>query len=620
MKILRSIFVSSLAAVAALCACERMVDFQTVVDAPAVLVYSQSAGEKNTAVVTVSHTPVGSYGSFSTVFDVNCNSGSHAAAKVEVYYCPFAAEDYIAKNGLKCSVLPEKYLRIAKYVEDDDSTEPGSEAVLTLPENARVTVDSVKISLVGDLSELQERMYVAAVKIAAGDISGSEVSGTYYIKVLAEKNSIKPITSSTDISGFSPSDYSGMEYIAGLSGSINDSQSLPAEPVEVKIDLHDTYLVTGFLLGLQSPGYYGAPKISAIEYSEDGKEWEQAGTPESILIEGNEGFIGFYGAIKSRYLKMTVDASVMSQWARTLNYLHFRYIESMDPMVYLNETEYADEIRHTPAGSESSMAVNLNVFNTIPTGKSITVTAAQDNSLVAGYNQKHGTKYETVPVSNVKIEGSAVIAAQGSQASKAIVVRLQGDLSKFNSEAGYLIPVKLSSGDAEVSKTKGVAYIVVRQRTVYLRSDFTESQIGAPKLANKSAWVLTGTAPSWSGQLSELIDGNYDTSYTYYTGWGAASGPEWTIELDKVYDFYGVGITVGTEWDGSASVEDFELLVSTDGSAYESLGTPSMTDKSICMNGTTGMAALYGPKKAKYVKIKYSYYYKDFAELDIYAK
>ncbi len=618
MKKIKSISVS-LAAVAALCACERMVDFQTVVDAPAVLVYSQSAGEDKTASVTVSHTPQGSFGSFSTVFDVNCNSGSHAAAKVEVYYCPFAAEDYIAKNELKSSVLPEEYLRIAKYVEEDDSLDPSSSAVLTLPENARVTVDSVKISLVGDLSQLQERMYVAAVKISAGNINGSEVSGTYYIKVLPEVNSIKPITSSNDISGFSPSDYAGMEYIAGLSGSIETQQSLPAEPLEVIVDLKDEYLVTGLEFGLMSPGYYGAPKISAIEYSEDGENWEQAGTPESILIEGESGFIGFYGALKGRYLKMTIDASVMSQWARSIQYLHFNYIESTDPMVYLGETVYKDEVRHTPAGSESSMAVNLNVYNAIPTNKSITVTAAQDNSLVAEYNKKHGTKYETVPAANVKIEGTAVISAQQSQASKAIVVSLQGDLSKFTSAEGYVIPVKISTGDVEVSKTKGVAYIVVTQRTVYLRCDFTEDQIGAPKLSNKSAWTLTGTGPAWGGQLSELIDGNYENANTYYTSWGGP-GPEWTIELDKVYDFYGCGITVEADWSGNSSVEDFELLVSTDGTNYESLGTPSMSDKSICMNGNTGMAALYGPKKAKYVMIKYSYYYKDIAELDIYAK
>lgn len=618
MRNINKILFIGAAAVAAFASCTRDLDYSTTIDVAQTLVYAENGGIQKMETTKIAHTPVGSFGGYQTVFRVKCNSGNHEAQKVTVEYSEAAAKEYLATADIKASVLPAEFIRVCKYSKDDESLEPAKTAVLTLPADEFNTADSVKVALVGDFTLLQEREYIAAVTVKGDKSEGSQVMGTYYLKVLTEQNCIKPIESVSDIAGFQPSDYTGMEYIQGLSGSITSRVNLPSNPVEVIVDLKDKYLLTGIKLGLYSS--WSIPSFSSIECSEDSQTWQQAGTPEELFMNGNDGYIGFYGYLSARYVKFTVDASAVSSYYRKLNSFSFFFIESTEPMVYLAQTEFTDEVRHTPAGSESTMKIELDVLNALAKNTSISVTGTQKNDLVAAYNTAHGTNYQTVNQANVKIEGTAVIAANETQAKSPITVSLQGDLSGFTSKDGYLIPVELTTSDAGVSAKKGTAYIIVRQRTVYFRSYFDVDALGLKRVSDKSGWSVQssgsnygswGYGQDWPG----MIDNDYE-NYVYSMN----ANVQINFTLDKEYDIEGFSIAVAKSYYGETTVNDYTVLVSSDGSEYEELGTVSMNDGSIVMKDTVGHCAMYGPKKAQYVRIVYSASYVQLCEFDIYTK
>lgn len=616
MKNIIKLSIISVVALLSLSACERMVDYTTTIDAYPHRIYSNSFGEENIDMAKITHAPIGSFCSFSKVMPLNANTGNHGTLTVEAVYDEQAAQAYISKTASKAKVLPAEYLRIVKYVKDDLSTEPSSSATITIPEGLGNSADSLYIMLSGDLTKLTELEYIAAVSISSADMATSEVKGTYYLQVLTEKNCIKQIESQDDVMGFNPSDYSGMEYIEGLSGNINENHRVSTqETVTVAMDLKNTYLISGLAYDVLY-SWDNSPTISAIMYSEDNTNWEQAGSPEGKeYINDNSTYVAFYGFIKARYLKFTIDAT--QSYYGHFNNFRFFYMESENPMIYLADGDFKGQILHNPAGTEGNMNVELNVKNTIPTSKAISVSASVDNSLISSYNAAHGTAYESINTSNINIEGNVVIAPNASEGNSKFKITLTGDLSGYTSDNSYLIPVTVSTSDAEVSKTKSVAYIVVEQKTVYLRSNFVESQIGAPALQDKSGWSIEGTAPYWGNfnDVNGLIDGDVSAEASWYS-WD--SYPNWTITLDKEYDFYGVAVFTVENY--GISLSDFEIAISTDGSNFKTLGTASAADGSRVDQGTKAMSALFKAEKAKYVKITYMNTYFDLSEIDIYAK
>ena len=113
MKNIVKYMMAAVAGMGVLAACEQLEDFQTTVDAPDVLVYSQRAGSANVHTTKVAHAPVGSFGSYDAVFPVTCNSGSHKATTVKVVYDAEAAQAYkdekkLAKQGMAMPFDEEK--------------------------------------------------------------------------------------------------------------------------------------------------------------------------------------------------------------------------------------------------------------------------------------------------------------------------------------------------------------------------------------------------------------------------------------------------------------------------------------------------------------------------------
>lgn len=600
----------AVAGMAVLSACEQLEDFQTTVDAPDVLVYSQQAGASNVHTTKVAHAPVGSFGSYEAVFPVTCNSGDHKAATVKVIYDADAAQAYKDEKKLAHTILPAEFISVEKYVAGSEVA-ASSEAVLSLPEDARVTTDSVRVSLTGDLSKLTEKSYIAALTISSDAFSGSEVLGTYYLEVLTEKNCIRPLEDMDQLAGKQP-DRSGWEYIEGLSGDVTSRKSLPGEPLTVVVDMKQTYIVTGVRFGLYS-SWGGAPVYSSIEYSVDGSSWEQAGSPDGNQLEAdNAVIVAFYGYVEARYIRFTADASNVYSYYRYLNDFGIYSAASKDPTLYFDcghANVFTGKVKHSPVSSSTDVDYSFPV-RVAPAGTStLTGTVAVDNSLIAAYNEAKGTAFEALPAANLKLEYASVSIPGGSVKSEDVHVALTGDLSALRASAGYLIPLKLSSS-AAVDPENSVVYVVVEVMEQLIKSNPTADDLGGLALvSDRSGWsAVDGDGypvddifgqSSWSGSESDPII--VDLGAEYEIG---------AIALGSVYGNYG----------DYYRVNGATLAYSLDGASFTGVGVAAASD--FVWQSPYQVAVLEVTVKARYIRVSdiTATYYYGLNNFNVYVK
>ncbi|MBQ7709842.1 MAG: discoidin domain-containing protein [Bacteroidales bacterium] len=598
--------------------CQELENFNTTIDAAPVLAYTPQGGLGNIHTTKVAHAPVGSFGSYEVIFPVQCNSGSHKSMQVEVVYSAEAAQTYASEHStakLPYNVLPAENLQIEKYIYNAEEGAAAQAPVLTLPENARFSSDSVKVSLTGDLSQLTEKRYVAALTFKPSQYATSEDLGTYYLEVLTEINCIRPLSNMSEMAGLQPADRSAWEYIEGLSGNVTSRKSLPAQPTEVVVDMKDTYILTGLQFGLYS-SWGGAPVYSSIEYSVDGETWEQAGTPdESALTANNNVNVAFYGYIEARYVKFTVDASAVSSWSRYINGFNIFYVESTEPTLYIDNREFSGKIQFSDEGAVSTVSAKF-VVKVAPIGTSaINFTMAVDNSLVAAYNTEKGTSFGTIDAANVKVSGASSIAA-AAVSSEEVEVTLQGDLSSYNDENGYLIPVKLQS-DASVSATLGVVYITVYPKVAQFKVNFEESALGS-WVADRSAWSASEQNGSmYGGGFNTLFDGDLSTYIDLYTWSGNI---QYTVDLGAVLSITGICLQHNEQDTYYQQLNSMQLEISTDGSSYKDLETVSREDGTLVVSGTKNMVGFLAPKDVRYIRITPNNTESTLAEFNVYTK
>lgn len=616
MKNIVKYMMAAVAGMGVLAACEQLEDFQTTIDAPDVLVYSQQAGSANVHTTKIAHAPVGSFGSYDAIFPVTCNSGSHKATTVKVTYDADAAQAYKDEKKLEHSILPAEFLSITKYVAGAEAT-ASSEALLTLPEDARSTTDSVRVALTGDLSKLTEKQYIAALKISSDAFEGSEVMGTYYLEVLTEKNCIRPLTSMDEMAG-KTADRSGWEYIEGLSGDVSSRKSLPGEPLTVVVDMKQNYIVTGVRFGLYS-SWGGIPTFSAIEYSTDGQAWEQAGSPDQNGLTTDDAVnVAFYGYIEARYIKFTADATNVSSWYRYLNDFNIYCAAGKEPTLYLQcgeDNTFTGMVKHTPAGSTSNVDYSFPV-RVAPSGTSaINATVAVDNSLIAAYNEANGTSYKELPAGNVTVEYGSVTIGGGAVKSDDVHVAVTGDLASLKEPFGYLIPLSLKSS-AHVDETANVVYVIVKVVESKLKSIESLEDIDGSLASDRTGWSITGEGQN----MNSAIDGN---TGSYATNFPRQNDNVLTLDLGAVKDVTGVMVTSMYYAPTITLIE-----TSTDGSNFVSCGVPGEGEY---LNVGSGWSqdqvhvGFAGAIKAQYVRITinfaYSYsYYQRVGEMNVYLQ
>lgn len=583
--------------------CEKMENFTTTVDAPSVLVYATTAGANNVHSIKVAHAPVGSFGSYEAVFPITCNSGSHKAASVLVKFDEAAAELYKAEKALEHTILSAEYLRIEKYVKGAElSTVSASETTLTLPADARVTSDSVKVSLVGDLSKLTDRHYIAALSISSNAFAGSEELGTYYIEVNTEINCIRPLENANQLAGMSSPDRSAWRYIQGLSGGVTGRVSLPGEPVEVVVDMQQNYILTGLKFGLYST-YGGAPTYSSIECSTDGETWQQAGTPDGSELNYNTAIhVAFYGYLEARYVKFTVNAASVSSWYRYISGFDIYYAESTDPTLYAecgNNNVLTGMIKHTPAGSTDNIDFSFPVKVAPGSSSTITGTVTYEAGLVEAYNEAHGTAYTALPASNLALSEAAFTIGAGEVASGNVTVRLTGDVAVLKAPAGYLVPLKVNSS-ASVSETAGVVYVEIGVIEQNLKS--------GPSMNDLDGWSIVSDRNAW---VARNASGNTLSNVFGQSAWSGSSDDPIIVDFGSELQVGAVALcSTYANYGANYRINGATLSYSVDGNTFIGLGIAESTD--FVWNGSYQVAVLVVPVNARYIKVsdpKAPYYY-----------
>lgn len=586
------------ALVASLAACEEFEDYTQVVDGASKLVYV-NAGTDNLFSARIAHRPTGSSGEFATEFAVRSNSPVHGDATVRLLYDASLVERYNAEHETAYAVLPEQYLVLEN-------------ASLELPANAMQTELAMKVSLSTeeDLSQLTERCYLGALRLEADGIGASETMGAVYLLVETEVNLIRPIESVDDLVGFPAGDRAGWTADCGnyahlFDGNSDTSVSFDQRGNVLTVDMKESHMVTGLC--------FSGNELATltIEYSLDGKLWEQAGTPtaEEAASSYSEYCAAVYDYFEARFLRLSFDMS--SSYNTEIDELDVYMIESTDPTIYTitgtNNVVEGKVVHKKGVGSTSDFESSFRVYTTVSSESGYTVKAAVDNSLVAAYNEANGTSYKALPAANLQIENASIAIAGGQNASADEVrLSLTGDLSALDAKEGYLAPVKLTAGGGAVaSESRGVVYAVVTVENNLIRAiSSADDMIGFP----------AGGSSSWSADCdnaSKLFDGDNYSSVGF-----ASSGNVLNVDMGGVHMVTGLHFY-------TYNLADLSISYSLDGEAWETAGTVASGE-----NVFTGSSWSQGDYymafadylEARYLRLSFGFagYYSNIGEMEVY--
>lgn len=538
---------AAVALVVSFAACQEFEDFSQTVDGASKLVYV-NAGADNFFSTKVAHRPTGSSGSFSTEFAVRCNTPVHGAATVSLVYDASLVESYNDGHETSYAVLPETFLALEN-------------PTLELPANAVQTEQTMKVSLSGeaDLSTLTDRYYLGALRLESKGIGASEALGTIYVLVETEINLIRPIASVDDMLGFPAGDR--LEWTADCGNYTNLFDDNSGTSVDfsqsgnvLTVDMKETHMVTGFR-------FSGAGLSTlTVEYSLDGKEWKQGGTPADgeAISTGDAYYAAIYDYVDARYLRLLFgfDSGV------SVNELDIYTIESTEPTIYAltgaNNIVTGKIVHKKVAGSSCDLGAAFKAYTTVSSQSGYTVSVAADNSLVAAYNEAHETAYAELPESNLNIENASLTIAAGENASaEETKVSLRGDLSTLTNKEGYLVPLKLAAGSgAVVSESRGVVYAVITVENNLIRAISSVSDmIGFP----------AGGSSSWSADCDDsanLFDGSNSTS----VGGLKSSGNTITVDMKSSQMVTGLHFY-------TYDLSNLSIEYSADGDIWETAGT-----------------------------------------------
>lgn len=605
MKRVTKYALAALAGVLLLPGCEEFEEFQTTVGAPNELIYTQT-GDNNFYTVQVKHRPTGSTGEFSAKFPVRSNTTQHGEMKATLTYDSSLVEEYNTTHETTYEVLPEEFIQMEN-------------ATLTLPEHAQSSIDSVTVTLTGDLAQLTARRYLAPLRVKSSSMNSSEELGTVYVAVETEVNIIRTIESVDDMVGFPATGRTQWSadcsnYTSLFDGNTYSAGTLPGGS-PTTIDMKETQMVTGLCLGSWNTNI----PIS-IEYSLDGENYSQAGTPVSgeYVSANSQTYVAFYDYVEARYLRLTPTSEI------SLAEVNIYKIESEEPTLYAlcgTDNTLTGSIAHTPSGSFNGVNAAFDVYTTVFSASGYTVTASVDNSLIDAYNSANGTSYKSIDESLIKIANNpATIEANANKTTEQLKVSLEGDLSTLTDKSGYLIPVTFSANGAVTSSSRGVVYIIVTPVEELFRKNFAFEDIGGSLVEDRLGWTIEGESDLYteSYQHESLLDGDGNT---YVRTWG---GPVvFKIDFGKELDVTAVSLLPRQDnpWYASYHPYSIQIEYSEDGNIYTELGTAMQANGEIVSFNGAAFAALYGSQKMRYIRITASYNSNmGTAEFNVYSK
>lgn len=347
----------------AVVSCEKNLDFQKVVEAPATLVYVAEAGSDNVQKGSVVVLPDGFITSEKR-FQVNVNSSLHPATTATMSVDNSLVDAYNSANGTAYPALPAANFSVSLYVRpepapapapeeggeatpgeeepaeepevDNDPFSPSASATVNIAENERLSDEFIRLRLGGDLDALTEEYYMVALQLSCPDLTLSAKKQEYYLLVNVSDLAIKPITSTSEMTGTQVDNATRRTFTADVSSSSNLFDNNTNSYVnwnertgnEVTIDLQEERNFSGISIR----GYsYVYPTIERVEISTDGVEFRDCGDigEGDTLTSGTQCYLSLYGGKPTRYVRLTFGMS-SSYWDYGYHVIAEIYIYTAD--------------------------------------------------------------------------------------------------------------------------------------------------------------------------------------------------------------------------------------------------------------------------------------------------
>lgn len=276
--------------------------------------------------------------------------------------------------------------------------------------------------------------------------------------------------------------------------------------------------------------------------------------------------------------------------------------------VYTLDNSQAFKIVQTPISTISNVDFKWPAKCSKKASDNIKVKVIVDNSLIAAYNEEHGTEFEAMPTEALVLNNMEMTIPAGSMAvSDTAHVQLTDNadvLGTLKSEKGYIIPLRLESaegGNSQLSTNMlEPTFITVSVTEDNMNHEVTTYNGTGTLVADQSGWTATtnGSVQSWYDPIESIFDGDYQT-YCYISN---RSGELYLdIDMGKQYTFDAIKMTTNgydeTTWEEKetgAFSAGMTVSTSDNGTDWKSQGQVEQKAEA---------CVFYAPLTARYIRI-----------------
>ena len=285
--------------------------------------------------------------------------------------------------------------------------------------------------------------------------------------------------------------------------------------------------------------------------------------------------------------------------------------------VYISDNSKAYKIVQTPISTVSNVDFKWPAKCSQKASGTIKATVVVDNSLIAAYNEEHGTVFEAMSAEAIVLENAEMTIPAGKMVvADTVHVKLTDDanvLSTLKSEKGYIIPLRLVSAEGPNTQlsTNMVApsFLTVTVTEDNVNHEATEADITGTLVANQAGWSVNVLSGSGSN-LDRWFDGNPQStaSISDWSNYKAA----FTVDMGKSYTFSAIVAYRGTSWGEYNSISaGTKISTSDDGTNFKSAGE---------VTGSSKFIVFYAPLTARYIRVETTSYSVNCGVFNVYAK
>lgn len=285
--------------------------------------------------------------------------------------------------------------------------------------------------------------------------------------------------------------------------------------------------------------------------------------------------------------------------------------------VYSLDNSQTYKIVQTPISTVSSVDFKWPAKCSRKATGDIKVRVAVDNSLIAAYNEEHGTDFEAMPAEAILLENAEMTIPAGQRAvADTLHLKLTDNsniLSTLKSEKGYIIPLRLISaeGDNAQLSTNMVkpSFVTVTVTEDNVNHEATEADLTGTLVADQTGWSVNIISGSGSN-LNKWFDGNpaSSASISDWSNYKAA----FTVDMGQPYTFHAIVAYRSTSWGEYNSINaGAKISTSDDGTNFKGAGE---------VTGDSKYIVFYAPLTARYIRVETSSYSVNCGVFNIYAK